>query len=391
MRGTVMRAPAAEHIIALAAIAVCVTGLAIYQAIANPLEADAGGFYRSGEAYLRHAPIYALAPSERPLSDPAATRPNLNPPTFTLAIFAPLAAVLSLRAAVIAWTAVGLAAFALSMWLIARELRLPAGLAVFTASVVLLLPGSGVAWEEGQPTWLLLYPMTRAWIAYRRNRRTSAGLWLAPVMAVKPFLAVALLPLGPAVATVAALGALLISTTAVAFTGWQPWRDWLATGATVNWLAFPMNASLPGTIARSLSHVPFAPVGVQDFPPLALIVWGAAAIAVMACATFITRQAPDTKWLSAFLGALFVAPLGWTYYLPILTGAGIAWYLAEHRGALTLAVVWSNWIPLLPLVPLLRYARLFPYAGSVYALALLGMWLAATSEGVRASRTAPQL
>jgi hypothetical protein len=288
-----------------------------------------------------------------------------------------------MRTAAVVWTILGLLACAASVQQISQELRLPAGPLLLGVSGIALLPGALTAWEDGQPTWILLYPMTRAWIAFRHDRHAAAGLWIGTVVAVKPFFALSVLLSGLVTAALAGATAGLLSVASIAVTGWQPWVDWLALSGIVTWLSFPGNASIAGFLARLVSD-PFQPLTLRDLPTIATAGWIGSSVLMLAATAAIPRTRSDERWLSAFIGAILISPLGWTYYIPLLMGPAIAWWWCHWRPSPLSAVVFLlNWTPFTLFLPLaLRDSGWLHVVGSIYTAGLLGAWALITYAGL---------
>ena len=266
-------------------------------------------FYRSGRAWLTGASLYPLDEN-----------PNLNPPLAVVTLFAPLAR-LPYRLAQTIWTLAGALALAGSLRVIRRELELSAERIVWVVAILSITHAAFLVWLQGQLTWILLYPVTRAWTAWRSGRPAHAGLWLGPVVAVKPILALLPLALSWPVWATAGLVSACLTGLGIAWTGWDPWTTWLRVGAGVRWLSWPPNASLWGIAARiqsgrlkGLSIRELNPVAVAVVLAVALICWIAAR----------RERTADRRFVLAVFWSLLISPLGWIYYLPLGLGAMIA-------------------------------------------------------------------
>lgn len=291
----------------------------------------------------------------RGVAVPTSFRPDLNPPTFGLLIvpftFLPLPAAFAL------WTTLGFLSLIDALVQMHQHRALSRQRLVWTAIALCGFMPCLSVWVEGQVTWLLLYPMTRAWLA--RDPR-EAGFWLAPVIAVKPPLALMALclPLQTWVMAGAVSGA--ISAFVVALTGWAPWQAWLELSRTITWLHWPNNISLWGTAARlqdgGLVTVSMATLDSRWVPVVLaaglVLMWRAA------------RAAGDRRWMLALLASLALSPLGWIYYLPLALGpALVSWTTTTPvaRAAIILLAI--------PMPILFVLASVFPQlAGSAYFL-----------------------
>lgn len=294
------------------ALVVSWTSLFIRILWGDPDNFDFGSFYRSGAAVNTGVGAY---------EDPTG-RPNLNPPWVTWLVFAPLAR-LPLRIALGVWLLGGAVALWRSLVLIRRELTLTsAGLAWMFVALGLTY-SSLMAWWQGQTTWYLLYLVTRGWSAARRNRRGVGAAWLGVAIAVKPFLALATVPLGVVSMTIAGLTSAGIWLASVPITELTPWREWLHAGAFVRFYPHSANASILGVVAR------LAGGGARDLIPVSQLptsgVAVACAVAILMTVLSMRRaSSPDQGWAGGLLLSVAVSPLGWTYYLPLAMGPVVA-------------------------------------------------------------------
>ena len=110
-------------------------------------------------------------------------------------VWTPLA-LIPVSAAVWIWTGVGAVSLGLSLREMKRSLQWDRGTVVRVLIALLATLPAQIAWAQGQVTWILLYPLTKAWRSAREGRSVTAGAWLAPAIAVKPILALTPLVLG---------------------------------------------------------------------------------------------------------------------------------------------------------------------------------------------------
>ena len=238
-------------------------------------------------------------------------------------------------------------------------------------AVIVLAVSAGAfhVWSQGQVTWVLLYPFTRAWLALRDGRLISAGLWLAPVIVAKPiFVAVALFwPWRTWLMT--GVASLMIALTGVAWLSLATWIAWLEGGSHVAWISYPLNASVWGLLARvqtgglhegTLSDVmAFSPI-------LLVIIAGAAAAAAWRIAR--DRDA-DRRTTAGVLLMLLLSPLGWVYYLPIAFGPFVT-TLPITR--LTVTALALHLIPMVVFLPSMATTPvILQTIGSVYTIGLM--------------------
>jgi hypothetical protein len=276
----------------------------------DPHSFDFGSFYRSGVAWNAGASAYQDA------------RPNLNPPWLTAFVFGPLAR-LPIRVALALWLLLNALAVGRSLMLIARELLLTQRQILWMFVSLSISYSWILGWWQGQIGFVLMYVVTRGWLAARHGHPVAAGSWLALAIAVKPSLALAALPLGIETLSAAAVVSVAISLGSVIITGIDPWFEWLRSGSAITWYSHSPNASIVGVLARMNG------LGGRDFVPLTAavpaslwILWaGAAVLLVM---TSMKCRRTDQRWASGLLMAIAVFPLAWSYYLPVALGPLVA-------------------------------------------------------------------
>lgn len=282
--------------------------------------------------------------------------PNLNPPTFSL-IFAPLT-YLNETAALVVWTAIGVASIVASLIAIRRARPIPATRLLWVVPALIVSQPAITAWLLGQVTWILLYPVTRAWLAADRSAVRS-GLWLGAAIAIKPPFALFALQLPFPVMAVAAVTSAGLSAIDLVISGSQPWRDWLALSHQVDWYAWPINASLwvwPARWATVNSAAGFIGSWTwlgdhrASFAALPLTGIVLVLLALLAGIPFVWRARGDRRWALAFLWSQLASPLGWIYYLPVALGPLLAsWTSSRTQRAtfilLCLPAIWLTGPP----------------------------------------------
>lgn len=297
-------------------------------------------------------------------------RPNLNPPTLAV-LLAPLGAVdvtvgfwiFTVASAVS--VAASLYALRASWWLsIATTVSLPAL----------------VTWGEGQLTFLLLYPVTRAYLAQnvgtsprractmRQGNPWSAGAWLACAIAIKPPLALFALLLPWRVWLSAGLGSAALCVATVPLVGLAPWGAWLALSEDVRWIEWPLNVSVFGVLARLDSGA----VTGSAFRATWLL---PAAVLLVPLGIHLRRQTKPRRWALALVWSLLASPLGWAYYLPLAAPALRDSWRGTPLARLGAALLCVP-MPALALVPL--DVRLM---GSTYFVGVLALWAGLTMRG----------
>ena len=256
------------------------------------LSNDFYAFYESG----RHVLTGATSES---------SRPDLNTPTFAW-LMVPFA-LLPAQVAFVVWSGLGVAAIIASLRRIARVVPLPVTNLLWIAGGLTATVPAHVSWQEGQITWFVLYFVTRAWSA---SSSVRAGLWLAPIVMVKPTFAILALCLPVSIWVVTAIVAGLGTLGAAAITGIEPWVTWLAKGREIAWIDHPANASLWGLAARWQN--------VSTLTDLsAPLVWTVLIVAVMVGVWALRAR---DRWTAGVAVTTLISPLGWICYLPIALG-----------------------------------------------------------------------
>jgi len=376
------------------------------------VRSDFGKLHASARAFLAGRDMYDLGPAT--LSPVRGMTGevlhyiqflNLNPPHFHL-ILLPLAP-LSARWALAVWGMVSLVCLALSLRLIARE----SGIALtpwrrrLAALAFLGFAGMGAVAVTGQVSFILLFPVTLAWIRARRGKWAEAGVYLGLAMSVKPFLAIFLpylvlrrrfVTLGTAVG--AGTGAFLVG---LAVFGWDAHRSWIAGLSAVSWEWVAMNASVLGFLTRVLAPSAYY-VPALEAPgligPLWLLLSGAIGVVTLAVTAVDSGDwAVDRAFALLLLAALLISPLGWTYYWWLALGPMVAvvatWWRRDARPERSPASNAGRWRRALLLVavpgliwPLPATVAFQPSAwatvlpGSAYFWATLALWAALIAD-----------
>jgi hypothetical protein len=317
-------------------------------------------FVESGRAWWTGVNMYRLDQN-----------PNLNPPTAVAILFAPLARLPYVTAQVI-WTIVGAGALIGSLRIAASALHLPRTQVLWALGVLNVTHAAFLVWMQGQLTWLLLYPVTRAWLAFREGNQVSAGAWLAPAIAIKPILALLPLVLPWRVGVTAGVISASISLCTILWTGWEPWAAWLRVGSVVTWLEWPPNASLWGMAARLQSGA-LKTISMQELHPIAI---GAVVVAgAFAWVQAVRERNLDRRFTLAVLWTVLMSPLGWIYYLPL----GLAPMLATwtHSNAVWVALAFLT-IPFHMIQDWFASPAIVRTVGCIYGAAVIIAWLAWT-------------
>ena len=359
-------------------LGVVLTVPAVAAFLNDPQIRDFGlSFHASGRAWIETGQPYG---SEGLL--------NLNPPSVTGLVFVP-AALLPVRVAAVVWTAAGALALA-STWIwVSRRLSLTRTQSCNALGVLLCTMGAaGLVWLQGQMTWLLFPLGALGWNAHREGRAMETGAWLGVLIAAKPFLALAALPLGLMTCVTAAAVSLGISSASMPFTGLEPWQNWFASRESITWIANPGNASLWGLLARWSGIGLREPVTMSAMAPVIPVV---VSVVGMSALFWTARQSDlDSRWTLAILTALLCSPLGWSHYLPLVGPPLIALKVRRQWTPLHWFAV-GIWClpPFLVYSPMAAGGRISGMVGSLYGMALLALWLGVALRSRRDTPTAP--
>jgi hypothetical protein len=261
---------------------------------------------------------------------------------------------------------------------------------------------TGTIVVTGQVTFLLLLPLTIAWVCARRGAWTPAAILLGILASVKPFLGIFAVffavhrrgrPLLTMVLTV--LGVFAGGWFAI---GATPYVSWFRALGDVAWAWSPMNASLNGLFTRALGDSPFfTPVIAKPWWIPVAVLAGAMPLVISTVVVLVRDRSSlqvDRGFAGLYLTALLVSPLGWIYYGWLATGPAAGLVLARRHEApvaaralvllalpglfcpvvLTLAVDASRWTGVT--------------IGSVYSWSVLLLWAAWLIDARAARRDA---
>lgn len=335
---------------------------------------DFTAFRDSAVALVRGTDLYALR-------TPAAL-PNLGPPLLAV-LLAPLVWLTPL-AGYRVLVLVTLACVLGSALVVARTLGLGRGR---TAALLGALAASApvlMTLRFGQVYGLLAALLTAAWWAERRGAQGPEGVLLAVLVVLKPSLApVLLLPLvrrqWRAVAWAAGAGAVAVLAPLL-LTGGRALRAWVAllTTRADEMVLYPVNVSLPGTLARLTSTTAWG--GPVVAVPGGFWLGTAAGLGavVVSAAAARHRHPGDPALLALAAAGLLASPVTWTTYLVVLV-PGVAVLAARSVPA---AVV--------VLVPAVLSEGVTLLSGSLVVRVLLVVPLVATWVGLVALQRGPR-
>lgn len=248
---------------------------------------------------------------------------DLNPPHFHF-LFLPLAN-LPIERAYLIWEFINFGALLVSLRLITRAIA--PNITISQGAVVLggllMFTGTGLLLRSAQLSFLLLLPLTLAWIRGRDNDWRMAGLYLGLSATVKPFLLI-FLPyllfrkhfsgLRNFIGIFGGIFFLGIMTFGI-----QAHKDWIQTLSSVDWYWVGSNLSILGFLTRTLGESPsfaLATNGTTLIVPFWIILSGVIGIfTLLTTALDNSPKATDRAFGLLLIAALLISPLGWTYYL----------------------------------------------------------------------------
>ena len=265
--------------------------------LVDPTTVDFHGFYASGFTARTGQPWPGAAPY-----------PSFNSPVFA-DLVAPLSLV-SITTAWWMWSVTGALLLALTLWTLWRKGLIRTQQWPWIFGALGLCQPAIQTWWHGQVAWLLLYPITRAWLS---RSAIGSGAWLGAVIALKPPLALiaAFLHWRTSLTAAAVSGAICLAHAATF--GAQRWRDWYALAAGAPGLREPANASFFGVATRLQFGWNDAAVFLSDVVVWWWIGWGG--IGLIALWLAGTASTSLRRWIVALSAGTFLQPLGWTYYI----------------------------------------------------------------------------
>jgi hypothetical protein len=327
---------------------------------------DYGKFYHSQRLFLKGENIYSyvyfirnkhyVAKKHIPLAQQTRSQkattfilgPNLNPPFFTLLSF-PLA-YLSYPQALLLWTLLSLLAGGLSILLIQQKLD-PHSLKSLTTCVLLLIALFGYfpsfsTLELGQVSFFLLLLLTLAWRAAHDEKATLAAVFLGLAASLKPFVGLFLiyfiLRKEWRALAVFLSSILTCSVIAAAVFGPTSYASYVHVCQHIGWASSNWNVSLYGFLSRLLggteTNTPLLPhphLFPAAYSILALLFFLALIYFLRPLAAPLAaidkQQKTDLDFSIMLSGMLLLSPLGWMYYLPLLSIPFLMlWHLAKQ-------------------------------------------------------------
>lgn len=356
---------------------------------------DFGKFYYSARSFLAGHDLYAPNPATTAgLNEEQARLANMNPPHFHLLLL-PLALLPPLPALIV-WELAGLMGLVFSIVIIGRELSITWTRAqvLWVLLAILLCSATGMIVITGQITFLLMVPVTLAWVSARRGRWHAAAVWLGVAASVKPFLGIfgLYLLLKRRYRAAAAFGGAALAWAAIGVIvfHWSSYSTWLRALSAVHWVWLPMNGSVDALVTRAFAQTPefaalfSAPTLVRPVVALALLL--IAGMTVVALARDMSENSVDRAFTLLLLFALLASPLGWAYYVWLLAGPVAALIVTSTRRRSKMRdLIWAAAIPgLLWPAALTLFGSNHRWGGvtfgSIYTWTFLTLWLGAMAD-----------
>lgn len=316
------------------------------------------------------------ASAQQPLyrqTGPASVGPllNFNPPHLHV-LLVPLTLV-PLRTAYLVWNGISLLLLTAILHISVAETGRRLTRAEWYLLIACVLGSAGLAatLRLGQVSLWLALPLTLSWRAARKSRSLPTAIWFGIALSVKPFLLLGLPVLLLRGQVWVALLAGIVAVAALAagglWLGWSSLTDWLEVFRAPRGTAYTFNASLQGIGARA------------DAPAI----YGLLASAVVGLLTLwrVQRTDEDMAWALWLTAALLCSPLGWIYYLPMLTGPIVTLAVSRRLPYWTWYVLPAFIFPPIGRTVFQQNRLAAVTLGSVYGWGLLGLWLALFVRG----------
>lgn len=299
----------------------------------------------------------------------------IYPPPMAL-LYAPFALV-SIKAGEVAWLFLGQVLLAVSSYWLLRgvDLRQPRRFALVVACIVLFLPTIN-AWWSRQPSFLLLFFLSAAYILLMRRKDWAAGAFLA----------------------LAALRPSPVLFLAWAVMGWalahRRWRVWISTAASAVALYFISELVRPGWLQVWIEYTVGSGGKLQAYQAFVPTLWGllaefgeawslvggVIAFGLSVFSVWWMRRYKHTNFTSVSLLfvplSLFLAPYAWNYdFVLLLIPLLLAMRHAEHSAPELRRRLWPWLLGLMLVLPyVLRVVALLRERDTLSALLPLAVW-----------------
>lgn len=306
---------------------------------------DFGRMLHSARAFVRGQDMYALTAAIPHQVDEShwLNLWNMNPPHFHLFLL-PLTPLSDDYASIVWYVLSGWCLYQSLCWILA-ELQIELTPQLRSRGILFLLatPAMGSMLYGAQVSFVLMLPLTAAWIAARRRSWIRSGVLLGLLISVKPFLGILLAYFGWRRrwrALSSALAAVVLCfVVGVLIFGWHnhlSWREKLSL--TNDWAWLPANAGLMGALTRTFTEsIWFTPLTILSSRTLWLVwmtIGGTMGLLTLAA----TGKDDEPRSLDRDFGlllaaALLLSPLGWVYYLWLVLPPLIALFVQRRHPA----------------------------------------------------------
>jgi hypothetical protein len=301
--------------------------------------------YYTARAYWQGEDMYGWNPATpaRVGDDKVIQLWNMNPPHFHLVLL-PLG-LLPPTMALACWWGISMVCLVVAIRWITVECGLVMTPRVRQLGLVALLgfTGTNCMILTSQLAFVLLVPMTLAWLAARQERWRAAGFWLGVVISVKPFLLMfvpylVLRRRWSALAMCAGSIALCFALGLMVF-GMDNHLAWCQRlGIADSWAWLPMNSSVLGMLARTFGEsISFTPLVTMPQGFVMAVSLTISAVIAMLTWFVTTRDSRpgdvDRSFALLLVASVMLCPLGWAYYFWLAVGPVPAVMLSWRRTA----------------------------------------------------------
>jgi len=291
---------------------------------------DFGKFYYSTVDFLNGQDMYGPNPATfiQLTDDHGQNLWNLNPPHFHLLLL-PLS-VLSESLSLFLWNIVNFAALFLVLHWTQQELLLTPSTNQKRLLTIgfLAFTGTGAHLVTGQLSFLLLIPVTLAWIHARKNQWGKTGIYLGLACSMKLFFLIFIpyLILQRQFKALTGFMGVILGSLGIGYAifGGTSYMSWIDRLSEVDWHWIGMNASLWGALARTVLENPtYETLFHAEFALYPL--WGFFSACFASIAYYISfsdnsSRSIDRSFAILISSAILISPLGWTYYLFLMLG-----------------------------------------------------------------------
>ncbi len=332
---------------------------------------DFGRMYASADQFVHGKDMYAWtrATPAKLEKDLQIDLHNMNPPHFHVILLPLTVLPEGDYAFVVFWVASILCLYYCARWTLAEIGLTPTpDQRRITLLFLLAFCGTSAMLFTGQLTFVLLVPVTLAWLAARHGAWGKSGALLGIALSVKPFLGVLLAYFAWRRhwrALFACLGTCIgCYVLGVLVFGWANHVSWQRRLAeSENWAWLPMNASLMGMLTRTFTESIWY-VPVADLTPhAAWLLWVGiggvlGVITLLATGRGTDAEGVDQDFCLLLIASILFCPLGWVYYLWLALPPLLA-ILMRRQATLAGPAFWPRW-----LLAVIVIAALWPIVGT---------------------------